>query len=155
MKENKQATVEEKLEAMVLMYYERYKEYLRAYNNLGDTRENVMKALKPLIDKGDSSSTEFKNLAKEHMGLNTLYPREVSYVATKFLLVAEIYQNVVEKELSQEMSEVYAELKSKEFRSQFSVEKGQFRKNREVELPKIPDSEFDFLFEYLKNQFDE
>lgn len=134
---------------IVESYYKVYKSYEEAYSNLGDKRENLLEKLKPLLSNKNSKDKDFKKVAIDYLSLISAYPIEVSNVATKFLNAANLYILVTEEDLSEEMAQDFVKLKNIEYKSAFSIKGGQFVRNSSVELPKIPEAEYDNIFKFL------
>lgn len=156
MKENKEETGKDTFKEVLKNYYDRYISYERAYEKQGELRDRMSEELKEVLQSTeDSSSQKFKNIVKEHIMMNSMHSAEVSNAATKFCIVADVYQIVTEEELSEEMAKKYMLLKQNEYKSNFSIVDGNFVKNEKTELPEIPQEEYDFLFEYFEKQFSE
>src|SRR5690606_38374466 len=140
MKENKESTqVEESNFYKVLRtYYERFLAFDIAYKNEFKSREDMAKELQDTLVNEDSNSDRFKNTVREYMTLNSMHSAEVAHSASKFFIAADLYQLVTKKELEEDMAKKYIELKDNEYKSAFSVKNGKFIRNKDVELPKIP-----------------
>lgn len=145
MSENKPLTI-------LKTYHKSYQEYQEAYDNLDTSREKIMEDIRPYIEKQDSSDGEFKNLAKEILKMRSIYPQEVSFSATKFLNACDFYKKYVGEELPEDIDEDYSKLKMREYKHSFSVKEGQFIRNSKVELPEIPQKEFDFLMKMFREE---
>ena len=155
MKESKEEQdTADKLKSVLERYYQRYLDFDKAYKLQGDTRAGIAKELADSLRDKDSRSMEFQNVVKEHMLLNATHSTEVANAATKFCILAEVYQLVTGQELESDMAESFMVLKGLEFKSAFSVENGKFVKNSNAELPEIPQEEYDFLFDYFSNMFE-
>lgn len=134
---------------VVNFYYSMYRENEQAYNNAIENKKGIKEQIKPLLDKGDKTSQEFKNLAKEYMKIITMYSNEVAFAANKFLNSAEVYLKVEEEDLPEDISKAYVLLKGTEYKPAFSVKNGQFVRNSKQALPEAPQKEFDFIFDWL------
>ncbi len=140
---------ENKILEVVKFYYTLYKQNEEAFNNSQDNKKGLKEQLTPLLNKGDNSSQEFKNLAKEYMKIITMYSNEVAFSANKFLSAADINLKVDEDYLPEDISKEYVVLNSTEFKPAFSVSNGRFVRNSKQSLPEVPQKEFDFIFDWL------
>lgn len=150
MSQNK--TLEERFKVLLNTMYNRFVEFDKAYENSDDRREKFSKKVMPVLEKYDSDGPEFKKLAKEYITLFSIHNTEVSYAATKFLITADNYKNLV-GDLPKEMEKAYNKVKAQEYKSTFSIENGEFVRNVDEELPEMPDEEYEYLFRLIGSRF--
>ena len=81
----------------------------------------------------------------------SLYTNDITFIANKFLNAADFYIKTNEKDLPAEILKDYITLKDREYKTQYSVEKGEFVKNSESTDVEIPQQEFDIIFNYYKS----
>ena len=150
MSKNKESGILE----VVKFYYSLYRQNEEAFNNSQENKKGLKEQLSPLLSNGDKTSQEFKNLAKEYMQIITMYGNEVGFAANKFLNAADIYLKVEDEDLPEDMSKAYVMLKSTEYKPIYSVKNGQFVRNSKQSLPEAPQKEFDFIFDWLKDNLE-
>ena len=152
MKENKIERQVDKPIDVVKFYYSRYKEYVKAYNKVKEESGSLNDTLKQLTSNGVSSEKTFKDAALEYIQINSMYSNEVMFASNKFLNAADFYMKIDKNDLPEDVTKEYVLLKNQEFKSGFSVKDNKFIRNSKVEPREIPQEEFDYLFEYLKQQ---
>ena len=136
---------------LVRFYYKLYQDYNKAYNGtVGQTKELENK-LKELVKEGNSSDEDFKKVVMDFTRNTSLYTNDITFIANKFLNAADFYIKTNEKDLPAEILKDYITLKDREYKTQYSVEKGEFVKNSESTDVEIPQQEFDIIFNYYKS----
>ena len=150
MSKNKEEN-KDKLFELVNFYYQIYKDFEKAYENAIKNQSGLQEQLKPLVEKGSSETTEFKNLALEYMKLQGTYTFEVGFASNKFLNAADFYLKVKEEDLPADMTKDYLMLKNEEYKPTVVVKDGQFieTSNKKIELNNM---QLDYIMNVLKEQ---
>ena len=138
---------------VVEVYYNIFKDYEKAYEEVNKNKKTLNKILQDILVKGNSSEEDFKDAAKEYIITNSLYSQEVAFAANKFLNAVDFYMKTVVEDLPENITKDYILVKQQEFKSAFSVKNNTFVRNSKGDIPEMPQEEYDYLFEYLKNQF--